>query len=72
WPISKLPASEAARVVEGGRFICRMAGIPLAGGHTIESPEPFFGLAVTGTVEREHLRKNNTQQSGDLLFITKS
>jgi selenide,water dikinase len=71
WPISKLPASEAARVVEGGRFICRMAGIPLAGGHTIESPEPFFGLAVTGTVEREHLRKNNTPQQGDVLFITK-
>lgn len=71
WPISKLPASEAARVVEGGRFICRMAGIPLAGGHTIESPEPFFGLAVTGTVERDHLRKNNTAKAGDLLFLTK-
>lgn len=71
WPISKISAAEAARVVEGGRFICRMAGIPLAGGHTIESPEPFFGLAVTGTVEREHLRKNNSAQSGDLLFLTK-
>jgi selenide,water dikinase len=71
WPISKLNTVLAAEVIEGGRFMCRMAGIPLAGGHTIESPEPFFGLAVTGTVLPEHLKKNNTAKEGDQLFITK-
>ncbi|MFM1999069.1 MAG: selenide, water dikinase SelD [Bacteroidota bacterium] len=71
WPISKLNPALAAEVIEGGRFMCRMAGIPLAGGHTIESPEPFFGLAVTGTVLPEHLKKNNTAKEGDQLFLTK-
>ena len=71
WPISKLNPALASEVIEGGRFMCRMAGIPLAGGHTIESPEPFFGLAVTGTVLPENLKKNNTAKEGDQLFITK-
>ena len=71
WPISKLNPALAAEVIDGGRFMCRMAGIPLAGGHTIESPEPFFGLAVTGTVLPEHLKKNNTSKKGDQLFISK-
>ncbi len=71
WPISKLNTALASEVIEGGRFMCRMAGIPLAGGHTIESSEPFFGLAVTGTVLPEHLKKNNTAKEGDQLFITK-
>jgi selenide,water dikinase len=71
WPISKLNPALAAEVIDGGRFMCRMAGIPLAGGHTIESPEPFFGLAVTGTVLPEHLKKNNTAKAGDQLYITK-
>ena len=71
WPISKLNPSLASEVIEGGRFMCRMAGIPLAGGHTIESPEPFFGLAVTGTVLPENLKKNNSAKAGDQLFLTK-
>jgi selenide,water dikinase len=71
WPVSKLNPELAAEVIDGGRFMCRMAGIPLAGGHTIESPEPFFGLAVTGSVLPEHLRKNNTAKAGDKLFLTK-
>ena len=50
WPIQKLPPEIARRVVEGGRSICAEAGIPLAGGHSIDSPEPIFGLAVNGLV----------------------
>src|SRR5262249_42486465 len=59
------------RVVEGGRTVCQEAGIPLAGGHSIDSPEPIFGLAVNGLVAIEHLKRNNTAQAGDYLFLTK-
>lgn len=71
WPIDKLPAAIAQKVIEGGRFICKEAGISLAGGHSIDSPEPIFGLAVNGIVAINHLKKNNTAQVGDLLFLTK-
>ena len=71
WPVEKLSSEIAQRVIEGGRAICAEAGIPLAGGHSIDSPEPIFGLAVTGIVPVENLKRNNTAQEGDLLFITK-
>ena len=71
WPVEKLPASEAAKVIEGGRAICKEAGIPLAGGHSIDSPEPIFGLSVSGIVSIENLKKNNTAEAGDLIFLTK-
>ena len=71
WPVSKLSTELAQQVVEGGRSICAEAGIPLAGGHSIDSPEPIFGLAVTGIVSLEDLKKNNTARVGDLLFLTK-
>ncbi len=71
WPVDKLPAEVASRVVEGGRAACAEAGIPLAGGHSIDSPEPIFGLAVTGRVEMAHLKRNNGARPGDLLFLTK-
>src|SRR6188768_3340569 len=71
WPVEKLSSEIAQRVIEGGRAICAEAGIPLAGGHSIDSPEPIFGLAVTGIVPIENLKRNNTAQEGDLLFITK-
>ena len=58
WPIDKLPAEVAAQVMEGARAACRDANIPLGGGHSIDSPEPIFGLAVTGRVEVE---KNKAQ-----------
>ncbi|HEX6334650.1 MAG TPA: selenide, water dikinase SelD, partial [Flavisolibacter sp.] len=58
-------------VLEGARAVCSEAGIALAGGHTIDSLEPVFGLAVTGSVALSHLRKNNTAQPGDLVFLTK-
>ena len=71
WPISKLAASIAHTVIGGARETCRQAGIPLAGGHSIDSPEPIFGLAVTGIVERKFLKLNSNAQPGDTLFLTK-
>ena len=71
WPIEKLPASLAREVMEGARTICAKAGIPLAGGHSIDSAEPFFGLAVNGIVAINNLKKNNTAQEGDIIFLTK-
>ncbi len=71
WPVEKLSAVLAQKVIDGGRSICKEAGIPLAGGHSIDSPEPFFGLAVTGIISIENLKKNNTAQEGDFLFLTK-
>jgi selenide, water dikinase len=71
WPVEKLPVELAQKIIEGGRAICAEAGIPLAGGHSIDSQEPVFGLAVTGIVPIENLKKNNTAQAGDHLFLTK-
>lgn len=71
WPVEKLPVALAQKIIDGGRTICNEAGIPLAGGHSIDSPEPIFGLAVTGIVNKEELKKNNTAEEGDLIFLTK-
>jgi selenide,water dikinase len=71
WPINTIPPSIAKRVIEGSKSICMEAGIPLAGGHSIDSPEPIFGLAVNGMVEINNLKQNNTAREGDFLFITK-
>jgi len=71
WPIGKLPPELAGDVIEGSRAACKRAGIELAGGHSIDSPEPIFGLAVTGLVELAHLKRNNTAVSGSSLYLTK-
>ncbi|HEY0978320.1 MAG TPA: selenide, water dikinase SelD [Flavobacteriales bacterium] len=71
WPIEKLGAGTAQQVVEGGRRACHDAGIALAGGHSIDAPEPFFGLAVTGEVDIQHIKRNDTARNGDVLFLTK-
>jgi len=71
WPIDKLSAEVAKKVIEGGRFVCEEAGIPLAGGHSIDSPEPIFGLAVTGLVDNKDLKQNNTAEADCELFLTK-
>ncbi len=71
WPADKLPPELAAEVVEGGRDACHDAGIALAGGHSIDAPEPFFGLAVTGAVRRAHVKRNDTARAGDVLLLTK-
>lgn len=71
WPINVLPPEVAREVLEGSRAICAEAGIPLAGGHSIDSPEPIFGLAVTGKVKIEHLKQNNTATESCHLYLTK-
>jgi len=72
WPIDKLDPAVAGDVLEGGRAICEEAGIPLAGGHSIDCPEPIFGLAVTGRVAISELKKNGGAKEGDTLFLTKA
>ncbi|EED36140.1 selenide, water dikinase [Luminiphilus syltensis NOR5-1B] len=71
WPIDKLSPEIAADVVAGGRAACQEAGIALAGGHSIDAPEPIFGLAVTGEVLRCHLKQNTGARVGDRLLLTK-
>jgi selenide,water dikinase len=71
WPVNKLSPEIAQRVIEGSRSICSEAGIPLAGGHSIDSPEPIFGLAVNGLVNIKNIKQNNTAKPGDILFLTK-
>jgi len=71
WPIDKLDADVAREVIDGGRSVCDEAGIPLAGGHSIDSPEPIFGLAVTGIAQNNHLKRNNTAEVDCELFLTK-
>lgn len=71
WPVEKLPVAAAQQVLEGARVICNEANIPLAGGHSIDTPEPVFGLAVSGLCDIKNLKKNNTAKEGDLLFLTK-
>ena len=71
WPVDKLSPEIAAIVTEGARAICAEAGIPLAGGHSIDSPEPIFGLAVTGLVDEKNLKQNDTATAGCRLYLTK-
>ncbi|HEX4957969.1 MAG TPA: selenide, water dikinase SelD [Lacibacter sp.] len=71
WPVETLPASLAQQVLDGARAVCKEANIPLAGGHSIDSKEPFFGLAVNGLVNYQQLKQNNTAREGDVLLLTK-
>ena len=71
WPVNKLSPELAQKVIEGARSICVEAGISLAGGHSIDSPEPIFGLAVNGLISIENIKQNNNAKEGDLLFLTK-
>lgn len=71
WPLDKLPPEVAQQVLEGCRAACKEAGIPLAGGHSIDSPEPIFGLAVTGRVNVANLRRNSGALAKCKLFLTK-
>ena len=71
FPINKLPAEVAQQIVEGGRAACAIAGIALAGGHSIDAPEPIFGLAVTGVIPTEKVKRNASATAGCQLFLTK-
>ncbi|MEN8123367.1 MAG: selenide, water dikinase SelD, partial [Bacteroidota bacterium] len=71
WPVDKISEHVANRVIEGGRDVCKQAKIPLAGGHSIDNPEPLFGLAVTGRVDLNKLKRNDTAKEGCKLYLTK-
>ncbi len=71
WPVETLPTALANKVIEGARNMCAKAGIVLAGGHSIDSQEPIFGLSVNGIVAKQHIKQNNTAQVGDYIFVTK-
>jgi selenide,water dikinase len=71
FPVDKLPADVAKEIIAGAKAVCTKAGIPIAGGHSIDIPEPVFGLVVNGFVDKNNLKKNNTARENDLLFLTK-
>jgi selenide,water dikinase len=71
WPTEKLPLSVAGEVLRGAQHTCSQAGITIAGGHSIEAPEPFFGLQVNGLAPLIYIKTNDSAQAGDLLYLTK-
>jgi selenide,water dikinase len=70
-PLGKIPLDVVRAILAGGSEACRDAGIPVAGGHSIDCPEPIYGLAVIGTCKAQDLRRNSTAQPGDALILTK-
>jgi selenide,water dikinase len=71
WPLGKISLEVARKVLDGAKEVCSLAGIPLAGGHSIDVPEPIFGLAVTGQAPINQIRRNTDGKIGDLLYLTK-
>lgn len=71
WPLEKLGPEAAAETLRGGADICEQSGVSLAGGHTVENPEPLFGLCVAGTATTSQLKTNGGAQAGDLVYLTK-
>ena len=71
WPVNKLSAIIAGQVIEGAKQACARAGIAIAGGHSIDGPEPIFGLAVTGIAMKDQIRLNCTATEGCELYLTK-
>ena len=70
-PIDKLPPAVVREILAGGASVCAAAGIPVAGGHSIDCPEPVYGLAVIGTCRPEQVRRNADARAGDALLLTK-
>ncbi|HET7833275.1 MAG TPA: selenide, water dikinase SelD [Gallionella sp.] len=70
-PINKLPVETIRSILEGGEAVCKAAGIPLAGGHSIDSQEPIYGLVALGVVHPRQLKKNSDAQEGDVLILGK-
>ena len=70
-PVNVLPLTTIARILQGGQDVCRDAGIPIAGGHTIDSVEPIYGLVVMGLVHPSRIKRNNGAQVGDALVLGK-
>ena len=70
-PVDKIPTEMVREILKGGASVCATAGIPIAGGHSIDCPEPVYGLAVIGTCRPEHVRRNAEARPDDVLILTK-
>ncbi|MFN4340675.1 MAG: selenide, water dikinase SelD [Azonexus sp.] len=70
-PVNVLPLETIGRILQGGEDVCRAAGIPIAGGHTIDSVEPIYGLVAIGIVNPAHLKRNSGARAGDRLILGK-
>jgi selenide, water dikinase len=70
-PVDKIAPETVRMILEGGRAVCETAGIPIAGGHSIDCPEPVYGLAVIGTCNAENMRRNADAEPGDAVILTK-
>src|SRR4051812_3271953 len=70
-PLDKLPVEVIQRILEGGESVCAAAGIPIAGGHSIDTLEPIYGLVALGVVEPDKVKRNNRAQAGDALVLGK-
>jgi selenide,water dikinase len=70
-PVDKIPTEMVRQILKGGASVCAAAGIPVAGGHSIDCPEPVYGLAVIGICRPEHVRRNADAKAGDALILTK-
>ncbi|MET0483890.1 MAG: selenide, water dikinase SelD [Aestuariivirgaceae bacterium] len=70
-PVDKIPIAAVQAILAGGAAVCASIGIPVAGGHSIDCPEPVYGLAVVGTARPAHVRRNSTARPGDALILTK-
>lgn len=70
-PVNVLPLSVIGQILDGGQSVCRDAGIPIAGGHTIDSVEPIYGLVALGLVHPDHIKRNADAQVGDVLILGK-
>ena len=70
-PVNKLPVDAIRAILQGGESVCRAAGIPLAGGHSIDSPEPIYGLVAIGVVHPDRIKKNCDAKAGDVLILGK-
>jgi selenide,water dikinase len=71
WPLEKLPLEMGKKVLQGANDICKKAGVPLAGGHSIDGQEALFGLSVTGMCQAAHLKQNSGAKAGDLIYLTR-
>src|SRR5215468_1927626 len=71
-PVDRMPAEMIREILKGGTAVCATAGIPVAGGHSIDSPEPIYGLDVIGTAPKANIRRNSDAQAGDKLILTKA
>jgi selenide, water dikinase len=71
-PLDKVPIDIVRGILHGGATVCSAAGIPIAGGHSIDSPEPIYGLAVIGTCRPEQVRRNAGMKAGDKVILTKA